>query len=935
MDERIVRWLSIALALGLVIWGGYGLLYYLHVPVHQMVLMADVDRLAIDASCGMESVFCRGFQALGPFFSQFFVWMSPLGGYIVTCLVLFLLIGGGYALMKGRWTLRWTITPLRVFGIFLLILWLLFTAMSFGTSDGQPVRRVFEPTPEVYDVGPEALETLRENFNAIEAAGCLRQAGVTVTGAGIYTLNSLCIQGAFFTRVLPHVLVVVLLLLAFLTVGKTLLGFLRVRPKTLMTETAFSAGLGACAYVVLLWLLAVLGVLTMIAGWIVMIVPVLLCYPSLLAWLRRAKDTRWSKESVLWSLGPIIAWILLTYIALNFLNVLRPFPIGWDDLGSYLNRPRLMVSYGHFISTMSPFQWEYLTSLGFLLFGYDSAFGAVMSMMVNWTAGLLAILAVIAFVRAFNGTGGILAALLYYALPLVGHFSFADMKVDNAVFAMGSLSLLAGFLALFPPRTAEPESEPDLAPRQDLALMVLAGIFAGFAFAMKSTAIMVIFALLGVAVGATLHWSAFAATVLFAWGIYANRGVFTLADVLRRAGLDGAVSNVVFVWTLFAAAALLFAWAAWSNRSRFALAAKRIAVFIAAAALTVLPWVMHNNLLRGNIIPHFELAAPNLVTPTFNFTGKAPNAIPPPMRILPTELIVDVNGPLCKATGAKEELDRYWGYSDGWSHYLTLPWRTVMNVDSSGYYVTTMAALLLFPLLLFVPRFWRREEQWMRWLFAATAFIVLEWMFLANGIPWYGVGMFLGLCIALEILIVWAPNRATKIAAGLLIAMSLLTCFSQRMWQFHQQQNLFEYPLGKVSAEAMRERTIPHYDDIHDIIMSRAESMPERPYVYRVGTFIPYFIPRNPEIIALTDNQLDTFNCLYQERDAALTLQRLQELGFNSIIFDTNTSTIERDPQGSLHQKVDAFVNFLNRADLGMQVVIYDPGGGIAYVLLP
>ena len=183
------------------------------------------------------------------------------------------------------------------------------------------------------------------------------------------------------------------------------------------------------------------------------------------------------------------------------------------------------------------------------------------------------------------------------------------------------------------------------------------------------------------------------------------------------------------------------------------------------------------------------------------------------------------------------------------------------------------------------------------------------------------------------------PQRAYRIVPtvpGLvLVALSLMTAYSQRFWQFDQQRNLFEYPIGKVSYEAMRERTIPHYDDIREMIELRAEQNQERPYVYRVGTFIPYFIPKNLEVLPVADHQLDFFNCLYQEHDAALTLKRLQALGFNSIIFDTNTHTIEQDPNGSLHQKVQEFVDFVNTPGLGVTLPINDPDGGIAFILLP
>lgn len=927
MMDKFIRYAPPALLALLVLWGGYGLLYYLQVPVHQAVFLSDTDRQAVTMSCNADAVLCRGFASIIPTISHFFTWLGPLSTYVALSAALFIIIAGSVVLWRGERRLRFTLSPLKIALLTLGLLWLLFTALSLESFEDRPFRQIIEPTTQVYNVGGQALDALRDNFLDLQNRGCLRAEGVAQNGMNVFTLKASCIQGAFFTRVLPQVAFMVLLFLAFLSLGRTLLGLLRVRAPTAVSEAALSAGLGACAYVVLLWALAVGHVLTMTAGWIVLFVPLLLCYRSLLYWLRVARGHQWTVDVPFWSLKPVLTWLLLSYIVLNFLNVLRPFPIGWDDLGSYLNRPRLMVSYGHFISTMSPFQWEYLTSLGFLLFGYDSTFGAVLSLLINWLAGVLAVLAVFAFTRTFRGRGGMISALTYYTLPLVGHFSFADMKVDNAVFTMGALSLFALFLGLFP-RPAEGEEGQ---PRRDLSWIALAGVFGAFAFAMKSTAIMVIFGGLAVLLGATLHWSAFLAVVLFAWGLFSRQGVFSLADVLRRAGVEDAqISPALVSVPLFIVAGAVLAWALWAHRARAGLLARRVAVFIVALGISAAPWLLHNNLRHGTLLS-FELAAPNMLSTSFDATGRDPSAD----RQVPLELRANPDHPFCKATGAKEELDRYWGYSQGWGHYLTLPWRAVMNIDATGYYVTTSPALLLFPLLLLLPLFWRREGRWFRWLTLCTGFIIVEWMFLANGIPWYGIGMFLGLAIGLELLAAEAPGRSGRWIAGLLVGAGIFLSLSQRLWQYDMQKNLFEYPLGKVSAEAMRERTIPHYDDIRDVLDSRRQTMPDRPFVFRVGTFIPYFIPRNPEIIALTDNQLDTFNCWYQERDAELTLQRLQALGFNSVIFDTNTATIERDQNGSLHQKVNAFVEFLNRADLGLQVVVNDPDGGIAYILLP
>jgi hypothetical protein len=71
-----------------------------------------------------------------------------------------------------------------------------------------------------------------------------------------------------------------------------------------------------------------------------------------------------------------------------------------------------------------------------------------------------------------------------------------------------------------------------------------------------------------------------------------------------------------------------------------------------------------------------------------------------PVRYLPPELKLNKDHPACKTSARAEELDRYWGFTSGMSHYLTLAWRQVMNVDSYGYYVTLIPLLLLVPLLL-------------------------------------------------------------------------------------------------------------------------------------------------------------------------------------------------------------------------------------------
>ncbi len=948
MKQRTAQILSAVLFLFLFVWGGYSFLAYIGVPVHGMVLLRDTAQSAVSGACPGDGLICRGIHSFVPFLSHTIARAAPFMWYAVLCIIIYFLFVGWQGVRTGEFSLRFRWHIWQVILLFVGCVWLLFTTLSLSSTDGTPALQIVEPTKLAYgDIGEGPLQSLKENFDDLNTRGCLTYLGDSTEGIKVYSMKGTCVQLSFVTRVIPQILFVLALFFELLVVGRFLLTLLRVRPRSDLQEFVLSAGLGGGAWIATLWFISVFGIFTYEVGWaLVVFVPILLL-PHTRHWLRKVFLNAYDLDMPWQSAGVLLFWLLVSYFALNFLTVVRPFPIGWDDLGSYLNRPRLLVSYGHFLFSMASFQWEYLTSLGYLLFGYDNTFGATASMLINWSAGILAVLAIITIARTFLGNGkGLIAALLFYTLPLVGHFSFADMKVDNAVFAFGALAMFAGFAGLFPGADEHQEGgkaaaahavEPVAKTGWRAFLphrwewLLLSGIFAGLALGFKITAAMVFLALIAVFLG-TAHWGAFVG------------GIFLGIFVLSRQGLNiNAVANrlgITISHSVFSVSALLLGLACLGavflyKRKNLTVSLSGLALFLAGTAIVVFPWIEHNNILRGRIIPRMELGAENTISPTIDFTGAT--GLPPSkhVRTLPAELKLDRNNPACKGTGGTEELDRYWGFSKGWGHYLTLPWRSVLNLDSAGYYVTTIPALLLFPLLLLLPYFWSKKGRWLRWMFVATAFILVEWMFLANGIPWYGIGVFLGLVLALEALVVRAPDPFNRVLVSLLIALSLFVAYANRIWQFEQQRNLLEYPFGKVSADTLRIRTIPYYDTIRKYVVDRNASMPERPYLYRVGTFITYFIPRNLEIIGLTDHQLDQFNCLNQERDHELTLKRLKALGFNSIVFDTNTATIEKDPNGTLHKKAQEFVDFLNDPKLGLQVVISDPGQGVAFVLIP
>ncbi|MBP9774063.1 MAG: hypothetical protein KBD00_05590 [Candidatus Peribacteraceae bacterium] len=964
MTHRTIKILSLSLFVLTLLWGFYTLIVYLGIPAHNFVFMQPDDLKSLDAMCGsgvkLSVSLCRGSIAIVPLISALFLNGSPFGGYVLISLLAWVgvMLYGMYK--NGKFEHTVTLRPILLIVFFALSVWLIATCFSFGSvynansgKEATPTRQFYEPLPQVYTgVGEEGLAALQANYKSLQDRKCLAQIGSTQNGAKIFNIYPLCMQASLFARAGTQIALVLLFLFNLLIAGSLVLWLIRrLRPLQLplLVELVTAFALGTLMWIAVLYALSLVSLLHgILVGGLFFGLPFVL-FPFSWQWLKAGWQTRWSVDVRPSNMTVLLGWLIISYLALNFLNVVRPFPIGWDDLGSYLNRPRLLASYGSFIPSMSQFQWEFLSAIGYLIFGItpDTGWdivGSTFAMEINWAAGLLAALSVYAFARTYFGKGsGLIATMLYYFLPMVGHFSFADMKIDNAVFFTSTVAVLLTFVYAVGIPSESDDGQPatgHMTHPRNLSLLFLAGMIAGLSFGMKPTAILSILMIGSILLGSLYGVWGFAGSSVLGLIILNKFGPLDLKQIIAYTGLSIAPSQNMFLLTMLIVGAGLIGYAMYKYPRKQYQLVTSIGVLTAGILVSVLPWGLYNLttvpsvqiLSINSALKAFDGTAPNIVIEP----KKASDPIPTnPTRYLPEELKLNMDDPACKSSARTEELDRYWGFDKSIMHYITLVWRQVMNLDAVGYYVTLIPLLLLFPLVLLLPYFWRRSSLWLRLLFGGTLVFLVQWMFVGNGIAWYGLGMFLGFAVGLEALVARAPDQLNKWLMTVLIFFSIAICMVNRFWQFDTQKNLFEYPLGKVSAQALREMTIPQYDDITKSVLDRHASMPNEPYTYRMGTFISYFIPKNREILPLADHQLNVFNCLNQEQDHALTLKRLKALGFNSIIFDTNTATIEKDPNGSLHKKVDGFINFANNQTIGLETMVYDPGNGIAYILLP
>jgi hypothetical protein len=907
VQERTERLLSKLLFWSLLLWGGFTTLYFLGSHLTQIFPDGVARALAEERSSiinqGLRALFVLTFRAHGS------VLLIP--GLLLVVLMI---------------SLRWwrvrlpvvTMTPLRALGGFFLLLFLIFLTVFSTDLFGQPRSLIFRPSPKVYiGAGEEALSTLELNVREMGERGCIHgESGGAVLGRFAW----MCLVTSFVTRVILPVILLLFLCIDMLILGMALLRGLRYRPPPHLLTACFALLLGNMGFIVILWSFAALWMSGRVSTLLTVLFPLLLL-PFLKGPVRAFLTARWSLRL---SLESLLGLFLIALLTLNLLTVLRPFPIGWDDLTAYLYAPKLLAEYGGIVPGMERLQWEHLVSIPFLLFGIGSPLAVQVAQAVMFFGSALATFLIFAFSRAFlPGASAVVAALLYASLPMVGHGMFTELKVDGALFAISVGSLIALFLA-FQER------------KSSIRWLALAGVLMGFAFSVKFTAmfaISLIFAVISYHSLGSLGAIGVSLLPLGAFAVFSGKhvGLGSNFAFLPQAGFSERLLMLFGILLILIGLLLLVFQIVRRGKQgqRFLLS---IGIMFASAFVVVAPWMGRNLVSWWEFSLVRMLHGRNSISPFITQHSFGDGEAPASVRGLPSELALDEGHPACTGTAMQESFARYQQPWHGLKTFLVSPWDLVMNTHLRGFYVTLSPLLLLLPLIVFLPDFWRR--RWMQGLAWGTLLVILEWLAVSQGVPWYGAIAFLLVAIFMGILC-HLESGPLRYVSGFLVTVALLSAFAMRFAQFDSRREGYEYILGRTSARAAEELTFPGFQMVAENVQTLRARHPERPLLYRVGTALPYFLEKSLEVIGRDDGRLDFFTCLNQEGDHTLTLQRLQQLGFSSVIFDVRVAEIEPEPEGTLHQKVAAFQSFLRDPKLGIDLVVDRPEWGYVFAVLP
>lgn len=526
-----------------------------------------------------------------------------------------------------------------------------------------------------------------------------------------------------------------MMVLAFLGAGTWFRRYLSIESTSSNERIFLSVGIGAAVWITILTVLGLVGLLVppLVLGLLVLAV--------LMALIREGKTLLhilWQPQTLTWKRGegllqPIFVAGLLLVTAATFLHVLRPIPIGWDDIGVYMNVPSLTAQHQTLVGGFGTYSWGLIMSLGFLVWQTP-----YVAMLFSFLGGLLAFWGIYTVLRRVFSEVSPVPFMLTTAFAMSPFVLFQlgeDMKIDLALLFIGSVATLLSISVYQQEKLRRP------------VVYLLLGLLLGVAFGIKLTAVLLVLFVLGLlllrfsggwGITALVSWLLFA---LFAGNIFAMGGLeiestVRLLAVVLTAALGVIPSVQVFV------------------REGGTTALKLILLVLLGFIIPMTPWFafnIHSWCAEGCPPPSMSLIL-------YSKSGQ------PTLPVLPqvgtgsgTNIGEGLQNELQTTGGTvTEELGRYAGFEQNVMHYLSLPLDASFSLNVSGDYVTVG---WVFVTLLLLAAAW-----------GVTQFPLRGHLFLISGLGFFLIFLFVGTFWGGPVVAPWLMHGVTLLIVGVLIA---------------------------------------------------------------------------------------------------------------------------------------------------------------------
>ena len=395
-------------------------------------------------------------------------------------------------------------------------------------------------------------------------------------------------------------------------------------------------------------------------------------------------------------------FVLWTWI----ISIVRPFPIGWDDLWVYMNYPNILANSSWVWNFPEMYSWQIFTSIWYLLSEPAFAF------FLNFSWYFLSFLTLnLIFSEIFCSKKSflklnIILSTLFLSLPMSIFHSAKDMKLDQWLF------FITTFIVFFLYKLLQKNENWE---KISFWYFWIIWILTWFAFSIKFTSLFLIVSILGL-----LSFFYFWVFGLF-WFLFLFFSSFSLANLwwmMNVAISSNLLLNLSFLWFWIIIFWILF----FRKNKKFIEFLKIIIIFFIWIFISLLPWSTKNIIETYPNITIFGILNWKIDSPKLDLKNiYSSEEIDEKYRERAKRRLED-------PVTTNEDLKRYLWYEEGILPYTNMFWNLTMQVNQ--WWKFTEISFIFFALIplifIFLP-FFRNKNFYL--VFIIFAFFEV-WFFI-------------------------------------------------------------------------------------------------------------------------------------------------------------------------------------------------------------
>jgi len=414
------------------------------------------------------------------------------------------------------------------------------------------------------------------------------------------------------------------------------------------------------------------------------------------------------KWSYLYLISTEFLFLVLTLIlSVSLINIVRPFPIWWDDLWVYMNYPKLLVQAWKIISLWTMYSWQTFTWIWYMFGSATQAF------FFNVIWGFLSIISLILIFADLLKTTHtkknffnipLLMWTVFISMPMVVFQQAKDMKLDTWLFFVSIIALYILFKytflylkdkSIFTKVTDKILNHSDF-DKWNLVIFLIIWLLAWFAFSIKFTSLLLISAMIWLLVFFRLWLVWFFAYIsLYLW-IFTKANLWGYMNVVVNPNNIAWFENNFFYVSIIIWIFLLVL-SFYQNKKNFTYFCKEFWLFIIWILIAISPWIWKNIYDSGG-----DLSIWKIITWTSERYKLDKTKIYSDEELVILNEQVNREKVTSSWTSTNEDFGRYLGYEEGINNYIKLPWNLTMQYNQTWEFTGIGYIYLLFIPLIFV-----------------------------------------------------------------------------------------------------------------------------------------------------------------------------------------------------------------------------------------